>query len=362
MSRKGPRSIQLKNAHVGLFLVLCGSIFFPSCTQSNAPSTVSTVQIPTTSPQLTPPPEPPKKPQRQELEAQLRGEDVHLVLPWEGGKLSRGYKPLEGQARESRKRIAISNNKAWDRQVPQGIVLHYLATGPEGQIAQAQVRVPEKKLPVLKSPHFEIDKWNYTLDVIDSGESQKRYPIALGANPIRRKFCQDQASTPEGWYEIYNLQPNATYYKAYDIDYPRNIDKVRHQLAIELNLIEETRPIGGEIQIHGKGIQWDWTAGCVALRDTDMDELFTSSAIRPGLSVFISGSQIQPGDKDWLRAPSSEAWKRVQQALKQGGFYSGPIDGQAGNKTTLALGRYQHKNSLPLSCQLDTETRAHFKL
>lgn len=287
---------------------------------------------------------------------------VTLRLPWKGAKVYRGYRELSGAPRESRKELPVTDLVAVDEKVPQGVTLHYVAQGKKGEFLRAALEVPPRALPPLNHPSLEVDKENYTLDVLDEGESVKRYPIALGANPVNRKFCQDMASTPEGWYEVYNLQPQATYYRALDIDYPRPIDHVRHKLAIELGTVEASRPIGGEIQIHGQGIEWDWTAGCMALRDGDMDDLFANQGIRAGLPVFIAGSQLRPEDKSWIQSPPTEAVKRVQTRLKEAGLYTGTLDGQLGDGTARALGLYQNQKGLPSSCQLDGKTRAHFGL
>jgi len=269
---------------------------------------------------------------------------------------------LSGVPRASKKQLVVEQKQALDERVPDNVTLFYWALGPLGQSAQAQIMIPAKSLAELHKPSLEIDKTNRTLEVIDQGKTVKRYPVALGQNPVNRKDCQDMASTPEGWYKVYNTQPNATYYKALDIDYPRPIDEVRHRLAIESERIESDRPIGGEIQIHGWGIGADWTAGCIALRNDDMDELFADPSIRAGTPVFIAGSQVAIQDKEWLASPPADSVRQVQKRLREKGFYQGAIDGEFGSGTALALGRYQLGQNLPSSCQLDSTTRRHFGL
>ena len=258
-----------------------------------------------------------------ELALSLEGESVRIDLPWEGGSVVRSYAPQNGLTRPklSKKEIPVEGTQAVDLAVPHNVVLYYRAVGPRGTILHARLPVPNKALPPLANPRLEVDKANYTLAVIDGSKTQKRYPIALGRNHVNRKYCQDMASTPEGAYTIYNLQPNATYHKALDVDYPRQVDRVRHSLAIEFDIIEAERPIGGEIQIHGWGIRYDWTAGCMALRDEDMDELFANPGIAAGIPVFIAGFQLRPEDRPWilepqkrqiLAAPSMGRRKRLQ--------------------------------------------------
>ena len=283
-----------------------------------------------------------------------------VELPWEGGELYRGYSPVRMGPRENRMKLQTDGSRAIDVEAPDSVTLHYLARKSGRRDLRAQITIPPRELPPLVAPSVEVDKTNYVVRVLDGEATVKRYPIALGGDPENRKFCQDRKSSPEGWYEVYNLQPNATFFKALDLDYPRPIDRIRHQLAVEQDKIEPTRPIGGEIQIHGWGIAGNWTAGCIAMRDDDLAELFASPAVRTGLKVFITGSQIKKNDKEWLRHPPIDAVRRVQTALRQAGHYQGAVDGEFGNGTALALGRYQVQNGLPDSCQLDHETREHF--
>ena len=53
---------------------------------------------------------------------------------------------------------------------------------------------------------------------------------------------------------------------------------------------------------------------------------------------------------------ADEALRRVQQALHDQGFYYGPIDGTPGDETTHAINRYQIRNGLAVTGQLNDET------
>ena len=339
-----------------LVLILCST----GCREqppAQAPQTPHAASLPTPEIRGTSTPEPPPA-----LDCELRQSGVSLKLPWDGGRLYRSYSYIHMGSRENRCEIPVEGRTALDEGAPDGVVVHYLAQKAGQPDVRAHLKIPNRALPPLSNPELEIRKLDYTLPVLDNGRPVKRYPVALGGDPEKRKFCQDMKSTPEGWYEVYNLQPVATYFKALDLDYPRPIDSVRHQLAIQRGAIEPTRPIGGEIQIHGWGIAGNWTAGCIALRDEDMTEIFNDPAIRPGLPVFITGSQVSESDRPWLRAPSAESVAAVQTVLKESGLYQGAVDGQFGNGTALALGRYQVRHGLPDSCQLDRTTRRHFHL
>lgn len=350
---------------------LVGLILFCSC--HHAPESTPSTQTPLAAPTLTTTPEP------VQLSATWLPEEesVRIKLPWASGRLYRGYQPIYGLPRENRVMLEVRDGVAHDRGVPSGVTLSYLAL-PEGapsldsgrheragaweQNLSVSVTIPQKPLPAVENPVLWIDKANYTLSVVEGRRVQKRYPVALGADPANRKYCQDMKSTPEGWYQIYNLQPDATYHKAYDLDYPRTVDHLRLALAIETGDVEAGRPIGGEIQIHGKGTSGNWTAGCVALRDEDMDELFACKELGVGLPVYLYGYQFDLDDQDWLLSPSPVSVRKIQEKLRREGYYRGPLDGQLGNQTALALGRYQRSHDLPRSCQLDHRTRIHFGL
>lgn len=302
----------------------------------------------------------PSNPSIQQLKAVQKGDLVVITVPLPQAKLYRSFSPVLGHPRENLVELQVVDGQAVDRVFPDDVTLHYAAQPPKGSVLTTRLAIPPRPLPKLTTPLLTIDKLNYTLRVWEGPRSVKSYPVALGALPANRKYCQDMASTPEGWYAIYNLQPEATYHKAYDIDYPRAVDHLRHRLHVEKKEIEPDRAIGGEIQIHGVGVSGNWTAGCIALRNEDMDELFRDSAIAAGTRVFLHGHQFELGDQKWLLQPPATAVKRVQEALIRERLYAGTADGLLGEQTMLALGRYQWKHNLPTSCQLDHRTRTHF--
>jgi murein L,D-transpeptidase YafK len=160
------------------------------------------------------------------------------------------------------------------------------------------ITIPSKPLPKLTRPSIFIDKVHYFLEIRDNDDQVKRYPVALGQDPFKRKLHQDNATTPEGRYKIINLQPNATFYKAYDINYPNSTDRSRYNSAKRDGLVPSGRAIGGEIQIHGLGIGSNWTWGCVAMRNDDIDELFANKRIRSGVRITIVGYEITRDDLD----------------------------------------------------------------
>lgn len=238
-------------------------------------------------------------------------------------------------------------------------------TDGEGKKFYSKVRTFKTRgitLETLKMPVFHIDKVHYFLEAKDGDLVKKRYPVVFGWNPIDRKLYQGSNTTPEGFYAIYNLQPKATFFKAYDIDYPNEIDKFRYRFIKEEGLFPKEEGddpgIGGEIQIHGTDItDRNWTAGCICMRNRDLVELFSHKEIAAGTRVIITGFELSMKDlksikKYWSRQEISA----IQKKLKKLGFFGGFTDGLLGPGTMKALGRFQAARGIPITCQLDLRT------
>jgi hypothetical protein len=211
----------------------------------------------------------------------------------------------------------------------------------------------------LEHPSLFVDKVKRTLDVLDGDSLVKRYPIDLGRDPVKRKLNQDNATTPEGIYRIVGLRPTSTFHKAFDLSYPNDVDRQRYRL-----LCPRSGPgIGGAIQIHGGGCGSDWTWGCIALRDEDIDELFRHPEIGVNTKVVIVGSELTRADIaaiERLRTPAE--LMDVQRRLARAGFRTRGESGLLGPRTRNALGRFQKARGLPVTCDLDSRTLAALEL
>ena len=85
------------------------------------------------------------------------------------------------------------------------------------------------------------------------------------------------------------LHPDTKYHKALLINYPNDKDLKRFDKAKRQKLIPKNADIGGLIEIHGSGDKGaDWTNGCVALKNSDMDIIYREA--HEGTLVTIVGS------------------------------------------------------------------------
>ncbi len=136
-----------------------------------------------------------------------------------------------------------------------------------------------------------IDKFARGCILYSDGIPRDSFCVELGPNWIGDKNHQGDRSTPEGIYRIIaEKSGNATrFHKAFLLDYPNDEDRKRFRDNRNSGLYGPGMSIGGLIEIHGHGGKGtDWTDGCIALKNEDMDQLFTWCRI--GTEVAIVGS------------------------------------------------------------------------
>jgi murein L,D-transpeptidase YafK len=108
------------------------------------------------------------------------------------------------------------------------------------------------------------------------GSVVRTYAISLGHNPVGPKRRAGDHRTPEGWYVIDEHNPNSAFHRSLHVSYPSAADAARAHAA--------GYSPGGDVMIHGtrNGVGWlgrmrraaDWTDGCIAVSDAEMDELY----------------------------------------------------------------------------------------
>lgn len=138
-----------------------------------------------------------------------------------------------------------------------------------------------------------VDKMARKCYLYNSGRLVNTFTVELGSNWIGNKTRQGDKSTPEGVYNITEKKSNgrSKYYKALLLDYPNEEDLLRFTQNKRNGLISSSSKIGNHIEIHGDGGKGaDWTDGCVALENSEMDILFRLCSV--GTTVTIVGSTI----------------------------------------------------------------------
>jgi L,D-peptidoglycan transpeptidase YkuD (ErfK/YbiS/YcfS/YnhG family) len=136
-----------------------------------------------------------------------------------------------------------------------------------------------------------VSKESHRLTVYHRGTAVAAYVVDLGFNWTADKRHEGDGATPEGRYRVAaRLGKNASiYHKALRLDYPNADDRAEFARAQHRGDLPAGARIGGLIEIHGGGGRdQDWTDGCVALADDDMDRVFERAGV--GTPVTIVGS------------------------------------------------------------------------
>lgn len=139
-----------------------------------------------------------------------------------------------------------------------------------------------------------VDKQDRRCFVLRGGRVVAAFPAEFGRNSLANKVFAGDGATPEGQYRVVRKNASSRFSRALLLDYPGQDDLARHRAAAARGQVPAGAGPGGLIEIHGHGGQGaDWTDGCIALDNNDMEALF--GLVEPGSSVTIVGSARVPG-------------------------------------------------------------------
>ena len=153
---------------------------------------------------------------------------------------------------------------------------------------------------LITNPKIYVSKSERRLWLVQGTVLVRDYHIGLGPSPRGDKYFQGDGRTPEGEYFVCVKNSSSQYHKSLGINYP-SPKHAENGLAcgvisygdycsiVNANDAKRLPPpntrLGGHIFIHGGGSFMDWTLGCVAVSDIDMDELF--DVVSVGTPVYI---------------------------------------------------------------------------
>jgi murein L,D-transpeptidase YafK len=165
----------------------------------------------------------------------------------------------------------------WTRRGALALTAGFLASGAVPvQAAYVQHLAP-------RANHLVVSKTNRVLALMDGATTLKRYKVHLGFRPEGHKIQSGDGRTPEGRYYIDRRNPRSDFYLSLGISYPNTTDLARSAAL-------GVRP-GGDIFIHGgprrpeDRRKSDWTAGCIAVSDKEIEEIW--SMVPTGVPITI---------------------------------------------------------------------------
>lgn len=135
---------------------------------------------------------------------------------------------------------------------------------------------------------IQVYKSKRKLIFFRNGDVSGEFRISLGFHPRGKKRYEKDGKTPEGLYEIDGKNPKSVAHKNLGISYPNQNDRSFASRA--------GQKAGGAIKIHGLLKKYrklgklhrfyDWTAGCIAVTDEEVDYLYENTAVGTPIRIL----------------------------------------------------------------------------
>ncbi|WP_374077429.1 murein L,D-transpeptidase family protein [Bdellovibrio bacteriovorus] len=137
----------------------------------------------------------------------------------------------------------------------------------------------------------------------------KTYKVAFGLQPNGHKQFEGDSKTPEGLYYIDSKNPQSAYYLSLHVSYPNKADAEYAR--------SQGKSPGGNIMVHGfpnpnrpeflqfvTGFHpYNWTAGCVAVTNEEIREIYSTVDVGTAIEICKSSTQPQPPSSSQTKKP-----------------------------------------------------------
>ncbi|MHC6180525.1 L,D-transpeptidase family protein [Clostridium sp. JNZ X4-2] len=189
-------------------------------------------------------------------------------------------------------------------------IKRYNRTNADEKIIQQGISSQENKREKIffrkpeKSPDktsIKIYKVKRIMELYGDGHLIGRFKIGIGRNPQGKKEAEGDNKTPEGDYYICYINSQTKYTYFLGISYP-NVEDAKN--ALNKNIISKSEyekiksavenkrqppwntRLGGAVGIHGGGSKYDWTYGCVALSNEDINILKKYAPLKTPVEIY----------------------------------------------------------------------------
>jgi murein L,D-transpeptidase YafK len=147
---------------------------------------------------------------------------------------------------------------------------------------------PERSIaPGVVADRVVVLKSKRQLELHAKGKLLKSYVVSLGRHPVGPKEREGDKRTPEGLYAIESHNPRSSFHRALKVSYPSAADRIAAG--------KRGAAPGSDIMIHGirNGLgligrlqrRLDWTAGCIAVTNPEIEEIYR--AVPDGTPIEI---------------------------------------------------------------------------
>ncbi len=128
----------------------------------------------------------------------------------------------------------------------------------------------------------------------------QEYEVAIGQGGLGPKRWEGDMHTPEGDYRIDRRHRSRQYLRFLHVSYPNREDRRRYRRLSREGTVPEDAGVGSAIGVHGQPqlapgglvgglvgvLGLNWTAGCIAVRDREILDLYR--AVVPGARIEIT--------------------------------------------------------------------------
>lgn len=140
---------------------------------------------------------------------------------------------------------------------------------------------------------IRIDKSDHKLEIMAGSRVLKTYKVAIGIGGMGPKQFEGDMTTPVGRYHV-TTRFKPLFHQFIGVSYPNENDRARYADLKRQGKVPEGRGVGHGIGIHGVGSrklsgihkQEDWTHGCIAMDDDEIDEF--GSMVPEGTPIEIT--------------------------------------------------------------------------
>lgn len=133
----------------------------------------------------------------------------------------------------------------------------------------------------------KVDKSANKMYLYDGHQVVRQYHVAFGGEAKGHKQQEGDQRTPEGRYTLDYKKEDSAYYRAMHVSYPNAADtEYARQMGVSP---------GGFIMVHGQrnGLGWlswltqqfNWTNGCIALTNAEMDEFMNLVPVGTAIEI-----------------------------------------------------------------------------
>lgn len=160
-------------------------------------------------------------------------------------------------------------------------------------LASLAMTTPSGSAPTPQVTEVRIAKSAHRMELVADGQVVKTYRVAIGSGGAGPKKMEGDKVTPVGTYHIMGRW-KGLFHQFMPLSYPNDEDRKRYAELKKQGLVPPGVGVGGGVGIHGAGgKEWngihkehDWTYGCIALDDDEIDEV--ASRVKDGTKVVIT--------------------------------------------------------------------------